>query len=255
MQGHDVVYMEKQAGGIAVIRLNQPMKKNAINARMMDLLRDRVIDADFDEDVRVIILRGEGGIFSSGGDLSQNDGASVTPESSRKTYRHYCAAISAMRSCAKPIVAMVNGYAVGGGFSLALASDFICVSSDAKVIPAFCQIGIAPEMAVVKMLCDLVGQHRAKEILFLGEMISGVQLGEMGIAYRVCPEKELEGVTYGLARRLSEMPDASIQVAKTMINSLTDDGMSACFAMEQTASPFCTTTAAFARTQERFAHA
>lgn len=255
MQNRDVVYMEKKENGIAVVYLNQPEKKNAINVQMMDLLRECILDADFDEKVRVVVLRGVGDTFTSGGDLSQDDGSSVTPESSRKTYRHYCAAVSAMRSCAKPIIAMVGGYAVGGGFALALASDFICIASDAVVIPAFCQIGIAPEMAVAKMLCDSVGPHRAKEILFLGERLSGEQLERLGIANRSCPSHELEAVTYGIAERISGMPDASIQVAKVMVNSLIDDGMLACFAMEQTASPFCTTTAAYAKTQEKFARA
>lgn len=158
----DMVYMEKGEDGVAVVYLNQPKKKNAINATMMDLLTDCFHAADEDPEVRVIVLRGSGNCFTSGGDLSQSSPEENTPEHARKTYRKYCRTVTAMRTIAKPIVAMVDGYAVGGGFALMLASDLVCVSETATVIPAFCQIGIAPEMGVVKFLPELVGMQRAK---------------------------------------------------------------------------------------------
>lgn len=249
----DMVYMEKGEDGVAVVYLNQPKKKNAINATMMDLLTECFHTADEDPEVRAIVLRGSGNCFTSGGDLSQSSPEENTPEHARKTYRKYCRTVTAMRTIAKPIVAMVDGYAVGGGFALMLASDLVCVSETATVIPAFCQIGIAPEMGVVKFLPELVGMQRAKEILFLGDRISGVRLGELGIANRVVPSESLEGTTMELARRLAEMPDASIQVAKGMLNSLSDTNLQASLALEQTSSPFCTTTKAYAKTMEKFA--
>ena len=108
-------------------------------------------------------------------------------------------------------------------------------------------------MGVVKFLPELVGMQRAKEILFLGDRISGVRLGELGIANRVVPSESLEETTMELARRLAEMPDASIQVAKGMLNSLSDTNLQASLALEQTGSPFCTTTKAYAKTMEKFA--
>lgn len=241
---NDVVYMEKIGDGVAVIRLNQLRKKNAISAHMMDLLSGFLDEADIDDEINVVVLRGEGDVFSSGGDLSQSTPEESTPEHARKTYRRYCAAINAIRFCSKPVIAMVDGYAVGGGFALALASDLICISSEAKIIPAFCQIGIAPEMAIVKMLPELVGEQRAKEIIFLGDTLDGNRLGELGIANRVCSSDSLELETYALARSLAKMPSASIQVAKAMINSLSDGKLSSSLSMEQTASPFCITTEA-----------
>lgn len=249
---NDSVYMEKAADGVAVIYLNQPRKKNAINVYMMKLLFKLLCQADADDEIRAIVLRGSGDCFTSGGDLSQSAFGNNTPECARKSYRYYCAVIRCIRDIAKPVIAMVDGYAVGGGFALMLASDMICVSETATIVPAFCQIGIAPEMGVVKILPELVSMHRAKEIVFLGERITGRQLADLGIANRVCPSSELESVAMDLACRVAAMPDASIQVAKGMFNSLNDAGLGAAFAMEQTASPFCTTTAAYLAAQAKF---
>ncbi len=248
----DVVYMEMAGDGVAVIYLNQPKKKNAINERMMVLLRELLIEADEDDEVRAVVLRGSGDCFSSGGDLSQSTPEESTPEHARKTYRQYVNAQLAIRQIAKPVIAMVNGYAVGGGFALMLASDLVCVSRSAQIIPAFCQIGIAPEMAIVKFLPELVGAQRAKEILFLGDRLSGDDLYRLGIANRVCESADLETTTFELARRVAAMPDASIQVAKSMINAVSDTNLSVALTMEQTASPFCTTTRAYAATQKKF---
>lgn len=250
---HDVVYMDKQDDGIAVVYLNQPRKKNAINARMMQLLVQCLAEADMDDEVRVVVLRGEGDCFTSGGDLNQSSDEERTPERGRKTYRNYCKAISAIRGTAKPVISMVDGYAVGGGFALILASDLVCVSETAQIIPAFCQIGIVPEMGMTKLLPELVGAQRAKEILFLGDRISGSELYRLGIANRVCDSSDLEAVTMELAHRLADMPDASIQITKGMLNGLSDWNLQTCMDNEQTASPFCTTTAAYAKTMERFA--
>ena len=250
---HDVVYMEKGDNGVAVVYLNQPKKKNAINKRMMELLIECLEDADADSDVRAVVLRGAGNCFTSGGDLSQSEPGENTPERARKTYRTYCSAITTLRSISKPVIAMVDGYAVGGGFALVLASDLVCVSETAQIIPAFCQIGIAPEMGVVKFLPELVGMQRAKEIVFLGDRLSGAKLFDLGIANRMCASDELEQTTMELAARIASMPDASIQVAKGMFNSLSDVNLQTALVMEQTASPFCTTTKAYAKTMEKFA--
>ncbi|MBR3257963.1 MAG: enoyl-CoA hydratase/isomerase family protein, partial [Eggerthellaceae bacterium] len=112
-QTKDVVYTERLDEGIEVIVFNQPGKKNAISARMMDLLEETLSRAAADDEVRVIVIRGAGDVFSSGGDLSQSgDRAKTGPEYSRKTLLHYEQALRAVRRCPKPIIAMVDGYAV-----------------------------------------------------------------------------------------------------------------------------------------------
>lgn len=249
----DVVYAEDAGDGIRVIYLNQPKKKNAISAPMMDILSDELIAADRDDDVRVVVLRGVGENFSSGGDLNQGDGSAPTPEGARKTLRRYLRAVRSVRTIAKPVIAMVDGYAVGGAFALVLASDLVCASDRAQFVPAFCQIGIIPEMGMMKMLPELVGAQRAKELLFIGGKIPASQMKDWGLVNRLFAADALEEETMAFARQLSAMPDASIQITKTMMNSLADETLNACLEAESTASPFCTTTTAYAKTMERFA--
>ena len=107
----DVVYLEKN-GAVGVIYLNQPKKKNAISAVMMDLIIDYL--NDLDDEIRVIVLRGAGENFCAGGDLDQPGPKPMTAEFSRKSLRRYLRTIRAIRSTSKPVIAMVRGYAVGG---------------------------------------------------------------------------------------------------------------------------------------------
>lgn len=237
------VYVIDNGNGIREIVLNQPSKKNAISASMMDLLRDYLFESERDPAVRAIILSGEGGVFSSGGDLSQTDPADVTIETTRSTLRHYTQAIRAIRQVATPVIAQVEGFAVGGAFSLMLACDLICVSRDAKVIPAFVAIGIAPEMGIMDFLPKLVGAHRAKEILWTNRKLSGQDLYDFGIANRVSDSADLTSVTYELAAQVASMPTLSVETVKGTINSVTDETLNAVLEAETMASPLCAQSA------------
>jgi 2-(1,2-epoxy-1,2-dihydrophenyl)acetyl-CoA isomerase len=242
----DPVYLERPEDGIAVVVLNQPRKKNAISAVMMDRLRELLIACDDDPDVRVVVLRGAGEHFSSGGDLKQTPPEEATIARAREQLRRYLRATETIRQIATPVITMVDGYAVGGAFSLMLASDLVVVSDRATIVPAFCQIGIVPEMGMMKLLPDLVGQQRAKEILFLGERLTGDDLLRLGIANRVLPAADLEAGTLVLARQVAGMPPLSVQITTSIMNAAADPGLAQVLQAEATASPFCTATGPFA---------
>lgn len=239
------IYSEMGQNGVLTVFLNQPKKKNAISVEMMRALRHLLDDADCDDNVRVVVLRGAGETFCSGGDLSQGIAASRGPAGSRESLRHYLHAVRSIRRCSKPVIAMVDGYAVGGGFSLALACDMLNASDRAIFVPAFCQIGIAPEMGVVKHLCSLIGPQRAKEVLFLGGKIAAGDLHAMGLINHVVPAEDLERVTMETAARIASMPAWSIQTTKLMANALDDGGLEAVLEMEASASPLCGAIKAF----------
>jgi 2-(1,2-epoxy-1,2-dihydrophenyl)acetyl-CoA isomerase len=246
------VYAEDGAEGIRRIYLNQPEKKNAISAAMMEMLTAELLRADADDAIRVIVISGVAGNFSSGGDLNQGSAHGAGPEGARKTLQRYEQALRTIRRISTPVIAMVDGYAVGGAFALTLASDLVYASERALFVPAFCQIGIIPEMGIMKYLPELVGPQRAKEILFLGGKFDAARMQGLGLVNAVFPADELEAETLALAARLAQMPDASIQITKGIMNSIADSNLDALLETETTASPFCTTTTAYAKTMEKF---
>ena len=137
----DVIYIVRE-DSIGSIVLNQPKKKNAISAVMMDKLTDALHELEQDPEIRVIVLRGAGENFCAGGDLDQPGPRPMTAEYSRQSLRRYLRATKEIRATSKPVVVLVRGYAVGGAVSMMLACDLICLSEGAKVIPNFCKIGL-----------------------------------------------------------------------------------------------------------------
>lgn len=239
------LYVSFPEEGIATIHLNQPQKKNAISVAMMRDMEQAFDKIDFDESVRAVILRGEGTTFCSCGDLSQGIASCKGPAGSCDSLKSYIRAVRALRRCAKPVICMVDGYAVGGGFALALASDMIFASDRAQFVPAFCQIGIATEMGMAKHLIELVGPHKAKEILFLGGRIPAEKLHEMGLVNMLCDADDLERQTLSAAQRIASMPTHSIQTAKVLVNGISDGNFESAVGMEAFASPLCGAIKAF----------
>lgn len=246
------VTMTRGEDGVAVVVLAQPAKKNALSAAMMDRLCDLLEEADADPAVRVVVLRGEGDVFSSGGDLSQSGGEGPSVETGRAQLRRYLRAVRTVRRIGTPVVAMVDGFAVGGAFSLVLACDLVCVSDRVRVIPAFCALGIVPEMGMMKLLPDLVGEKAAKEILFTNRTLGAADLERMGVANRVLPPEALLEGTLELARAVAAMPALAIQVTKGIMNGASDAGLDAVLEAESTASPFCAQTAEHRAVAARF---
>ncbi len=249
---NDTVYTERLDGGLLLVVLNQPAKKNAISAAMMDALSAHLRAADADPEVRVVVLRGEGEHFSSGGDLTQTPAGEATVETARASLRRYLAAVRTIRQMAKPVIAMVDGYAVGGAFSLMLACDLVCVSDRVTVVPAFCAIGIIPEMGMMKLLPDLVGEKAAKEILFTNRTLTAADLQQLRVVNRVLAPEQLLAGTLELARTVAGMPPLSIQITKGIMNSSADAGLDAVLEAESTASPFCTETDGYREAMRRF---
>lgn len=248
----DVVYLEKN-GAVGVIYLNQPKKKNAISAVMMDLITDYLNDLELDDEIRVIVLRGAGENFCAGGDLDQPGPKPMTAEFSRKSLRRYLRTIRAIRSTSKPVIAMMRGYAVGGAVSMMLACDLVCAAEDAKIIPNFCKIGLAPEMGIMATLPAIVGPQRAKEILFTGARMSGADCLRLGLANRVFPAEELEAGTLAFAQEIAALPSISLKITKGIMNSASDGPLLSVLEAESIGSPFCSQSEEFKAIAAKFA--
>ncbi|MCI1675410.1 MAG: enoyl-CoA hydratase/isomerase family protein [Ancrocorticia sp.] len=225
--------------GVAWVVLSQPRKKNALTAEMMDQLSTVLQELDDSADVRAIVVRGEGRTFSSGGDMSQGSGSTTPLADGRAMLGHYVRAIRMMRSITTPVIAMADGYVIGGAFSLLLAADLVCVAESVRAIPAFCAIGIAPEMGMSLLLPAAVGEHRAKEILFFNEELGAARLLELGIANRVFLPEDLEESTGELARKLAQVPRQSVAATKVIMNQAVTSQLDMVMAAETSASPLC----------------
>ena len=234
----DVVYIARE-GSIGSIFLNQPKKKNAISAVMMDKLTDALNELEQDPEIRVIVLRGAGESFCAGGDLDQPGPRPMTAEFSRQSLRRYLRAIKEIRSTSKPVVALVRGYAVGGAVSLMLACDLVCLAEGAKIIPNFCKIGLIPEMGLMSTLPAVVGPQKAKEILFFGERLSAGDCLQLGVVNRVFPEESFEEDAKAFLEKLSALPNLSLRITKGIMNSAMDTQLSAVMEAESIGSPFC----------------
>lgn len=237
------VYVSKRNDGIAFLVINKPQRKNAISGPMMDLLSDALLELDADDEVRVIILKGEGDNFSAGGDLSQGGPEGLSVEQGRKLLKKYIRTIRTIQQIGKPVIAMVDGWAVGGAMSMALACDIIYVSDRVKFTSNFLKVGIIPEMGVMMFLPQLIGPYRAKELWFTGRVVGAEEAYRMGFANKILPAEELEEGTIAFAQEVAAVSAMSVQITKGITNSTMSPMLNLVMEAESTASPFCTQTA------------
>lgn len=204
--------------GVAWLTLNRPDKLNAFVAQMNREIKDAVKSASQDDNVRCIVMTGEGRAFCSGQDLAE-----VTEEMDHgQVLRdHYGPMIMQIRQCEKPIIAAINGVAAGAGFSLALACDFRLISERASLINAFIHVGLIPDSGNIYYLSQLIGVAKATELAILGEKVTAEQAVELGLASRAITEENWTSEVTAFATRLASMPTKAIGLIK---RSLKDAG-------------------------------
>lgn len=235
---NEVVYIKRE-GPVGTIVLNQPHKKNAISAVMMDLLAQSLHTLENEDEIKVIALRGEEDNFCAGGDLDQPGPRPMTAEFSRQSLRRYIRATKEIRATSKPVVALVKGYAVGGAVSLMLACDLVCLEENSRIIPNFCKIGLIPEMGLMSTLPAIVGPQKAKELLFFGERLSAAECYALGLANRVFPADSFEEDCEDFLLKLAALPNLSLRITKGIMNSAMDTQLAAVMEAESIGSPFC----------------
>lgn len=212
------------AEGLATIELNRPEALNAWNAELAQQLREAVEAVAADDAVRAVLLRGAGRAFSSGADLKDITRIELTPEG-RPDLRtvlteRYHPIITGIRRMPKPVVAAVNGPAVGIGLSLALCCDLVVAAESAYLLLAFVNIGLVPDGGSSLFVPARVGFTRAAELAMLGERIAAPQALEWGLVNRVVPDAELPAEAEALARRLAAGPTRSYAGTKRQLNAM-----------------------------------
>jgi 2-(1,2-epoxy-1,2-dihydrophenyl)acetyl-CoA isomerase len=209
------------ASGVARIVLNRPEALNAWTRQLGEDMLSALQKAAGDPEVRAIVFTGEGRGFSSGADLRAGAGelgAEGKPDVASRLRTVYNPLILGVRTVPKPVIAAVNGPAVGIGCSLALAADLIIAAESAYFLLAFVNIGLGLDGGASLTLPARVGHARAFEIAYLGERIPATQALEWGLINRVVPDAELEAGVATLAGRLASGPPGSFANIKRTIN-------------------------------------
>jgi 2-(1,2-epoxy-1,2-dihydrophenyl)acetyl-CoA isomerase len=210
-------------GGAAKIELNRPERMNAWNRQFGYDLRAAVEGVAEDDEVRAVMITGNGRGFSSGADLkemSAND--DLTPEGRPDVYKtlteRYHPIITGIRRMPKPVVAAVNGPAVGIGCSLAICSDLIVAKESAYLLLAFVNIGLVPDGGSSLFIPSRAGHARAFEMAMLGERIPAAQALEWGLVNRVWSDDDFDANTEELVARLAAGPTRSYAGTKRQLN-------------------------------------
>ena len=187
-------------GQVAILTLDEPHKLNALTAGIRDGILSGLKKADEDEAVRVIVLTGSGEkAFCAGADIGA---MTFDPETARAFLIEALEVLQAPERARKPVIAAVNGVAFGGGFELAIASDFVIASERARFAVPEIKLGLLPGFAVVR-LQDIVGRAKAKELSILGDPISAEEAQRLGLVLRVVPHDKLLSETLSYADRIA----------------------------------------------------
>jgi 2-(1,2-epoxy-1,2-dihydrophenyl)acetyl-CoA isomerase len=207
---YETVLYERD-GGVATISLNRPEKLNAFDSTMHEELYSALDGAAVDEEVRCIVLRGEGRSFSAGADLAEvvreADGDPDLGEYLRNTYSRL---VKRMVSIEKPIVAALHGPVYGAGVGIALACDLRIAAGSAKFSVAFIKIGLMPDAGVTFFLPRVVGLGRAMQMSMLGDAVEAEEAYRIGLIGKVVPEDALSEETQKLAEQLAAMPTRAL---------------------------------------------
>jgi enoyl-CoA hydratase len=219
MEFKDIVYSID--GPIGVITMNRPAYRNAQGYRMLDEIDQAFTLAKDDRDVRVVILRGAGGVFSTGHDLGTPEaveyrkalGAKPGIETYDQFKRYNLDLLVAWRNFPKPTIAMVEGYCIYAGWMTAAAMDVVFASETAEFLGGFVEYNSLP--------WD-IGVRRAKELCFESRFISAAEAARYGLVNRVLPPSDLERETWAWARRVAENSPEALRFAKIQMNKAQD---------------------------------
>lgn len=219
-------------GGIGKIMMNRPNELNALSTQMFEELIFLLQEISKSQELRVLVITGEGRAFCAGGDLEE------MKRGFGDNFGFYDHMLLANRFTAiladfpKPVIAAVNGAATGAGMNVALAADIAIASEKAKFSEIFGNVGLVPDVGGTYLLPRVVGKAKAKELIFSYRMLDAKEALELGIVNRVVPHEELEAAVSELAERIAQGPTFAFGMAKKIVNRSFEIDMSAALEME-----------------------
>ncbi len=204
--------------GVGTIRLDRP-KMNAINDQLHREVRAAALEASGRDDVRAVVVYGGERVFAAGADIKAM--AQLDARGMAEWGRELQESFMAVQRIPKPVIAAITGYALGGGYELALCADFRVMGAGAKVGQPEIQLGIIPGAGGTQRLARLVGPAKAKDLVFTGRHVGAEEALEMGLADAVVPDDEVYSTAVAMARRFAAGPTLALGAAKQAI----EDGL------------------------------
>ena len=217
---------------IAFIKLNRPEVFNSFNREMALRLQDVLDDCEANNEIRAIVLTGNGRAFCAGQDLKEVTSPDLNPGFKKILEEHYNPIIMRLRNIEKPILAAVNGVAAGAGANIALACDVVVASDQASFIQAFSLIGLIPDSGGTFILPRLVGFQKASALAMLGDKVSAEEAEKMGMIYKCVPDEEFETTVQKLANKLANMPTRALALVKNSLNQSLTNNLESQLALE-----------------------
>jgi enoyl-CoA hydratase len=222
--GYENLIIENR-GPVALITVNRPDKLNALDVRTREELLAALQELGKDAAVRVIVITGAGEkAFIAGADISEFTGK--TPLETREMMQK-SRAFDAMEDCPKPVIAMINGYALGGGCELAMSCDIRIASAKAKFGQPEIKLGIIPGGGGTQRLARLIGEGKAMELILTGDMIDAEEALHLGLVNHVVAPEQLEAKTMEIAGKIAEKSPIAVQIAKKSVKNAARLGLHA----------------------------
>lgn len=214
MENIIVEYPYRENEHVALIKLNRPKVLNALTTELIKELVQALFELEDNDKVRSIILTGNDKAFAAGADIAQMVEASPIDQLNSERYRYW----QQIGLISKPIIAAVNGYALGGGCELAMMCDFIVAGDTAKFGQPEIKIGTTPGAGGTQRLTRAIGKSKAMMLTLTGEMINARQADEWGLVAKVVPAMTLLDETYKLANTIAQRAPVAVKLCKQSVN-------------------------------------
>jgi enoyl-CoA hydratase len=218
----DPVLLVEREGGAVLLTLNRPQAMNALSRELRAAVARAFGEIEQDPAIGVVILTGAGRAFCAGLDLkemggeTQPPGAQATGPSGPAAMIEQGDMIAALRACPVPVIGAINGFAITGGFELALACDFLIASSEARFADTHARVGIVPGWGISQLLPRWIGPGRARELAFTGNFLSAEQACAWGLVNRVVAPEELLPTCRSLARDVLSCDARTVRAIKRL---------------------------------------
>ncbi|GAA0731057.1 2-(1,2-epoxy-1,2-dihydrophenyl)acetyl-CoA isomerase PaaG [Aquimarina litoralis] len=208
----------KIENGVAWITLNRPETFNSFNREMALTLQSTLDDCESNNEVRAIVLTGNGKAFCAGQDLNEVTSPELNPGFRKILEEHYNPIVQRIRQIEKPIISGVNGVAAGAGANIALACDIVIASEASSFIQAFSKIGLIPDSAGTFFLPRLIGFQKASALMMLGDKVSANEAESLGMVYKVIPIESFMEEVGKIANKMAMMPTKALGLTKRLLN-------------------------------------